>query len=263
MSARTAAPQAAVLTRDLGIAHAGGSRPNDGRAVDGVTITLPRAGALVVMGPTGSGKSSLLAVLAGDEEGDVAVVGGEGWVHGLSLRKGGRTRRQLTYHVGYHAQAAGAALNPRLTVGEIIAEPVTSRDRRLNSRALALRSAALLDEVRLPLGAATKFPYELSAGMRQRVAFARALVLQPAVLVADEPFANLDPEVRPAVLDAIERRREAYGMSAVIGTNDRDVAAALRADVLVLQHGHPVAQGPHDSIRWSLSAEAETRFVVS
>lgn len=263
MSRRADATNTAVSTRDLGVAHAGGSRPGEGRAVDGVTIDVPVGGALVVMGPTGSGKSSLLAVLAGDDSGDVSVVGGEGWVHGMSLRKRGRTRRLLNYHVGHHRQAAGADLPPRLTVGEIIAEPITSRDRKVNPRALALRSAALLDELRLPLGLAAKYPYELSAGMRQRVAFARALVLQPKVLVADEPLANLDPEVRPAVLDAIRRRRDAYGMTTVIATNEPDVAAALDAEVLVLQHGHPVAQGRHDAIRWSLSADADTRLAVS
>lgn len=215
----------------------------------------------MVMGATGSGKSSLLRTLAGRD--GPQIVGGFGSVCGLPLHKGGRTHRRVLYHVGYHAQGAGAELPPRLTVEEIIGEPVTSRDRRVNQRALALLVASLLDELRLPLGASTRYPYELSAGMRQRVAFAQALVLEPRVLVADEPFANLDPEVRPAVVDAIRRRRDEWGMTTVLGTNEPQVAAVFEAEVLVLQHGHPVAQGPFDRVRWSPAADAETRLVVT
>ena len=98
----------------------------------------------------------------------------------------------------------------------------------MNPRALSIRVAALLDELMLPLGAAAKYPYELSAGMRQRVAFARALVLQPRVFIADEPFANMDLEVRLAARDAILRRRGEYGMSTLIVTNEADAVARTR-----------------------------------
>lgn len=246
---------AAVVTSDLGIAHARALRTGAGRAVDGVSIEVTPGHALVVRGATGSGKSSLLAVLAGDvEEGGLEIVGGDAWVDGLSLRKGGRTRRAVQYHVGYLAQRAGAELDPRMTAAELIGDPITSRDRKASPRAVALRTAALLDEMRLPLGAATKYPYELSAGMRQRVAFARALVLQPKVLVADDPLANLDVDVRDAVIGAIRVRQEAHGMTAVLGSNDAEIAQELGADVLVLRHGHAVAMGPVDGIRWSPGA---------
>ena len=143
------------------------------------------------------------------------------------MRHPGRAHRTLTYLTGYLSQSAGARLPARMTVAEVIGEPITSRDRRVNQRALAVRVATLLDELMLPLGAAAKYPYELSAGMRQRVAFARALVLQPRVLIADEPFSNMDVEVRRAARDAIMRRRDDYGMSAVIVTNDPDVVRDL------------------------------------
>jgi peptide/nickel transport system ATP-binding protein len=237
----------AIQTRDLSIARSG----DEARVVEGISIDVPRGGALAVMGPTGSGKSTLAAFLAGADE-RLHVAGGSASVEGLDVRKGGRTRRMRTYLTGSLAQGAGAALPSRLTVSEVISAPITSRDRRVNGRALAVRVASLLDELQLPLGAAAKYPYELSAGMRQRVALAQALVLDPRVFVGDEPYANLDPEVRHAARDALLRRRLDYGMSMLVVTNDPDAIAGLAADVLVLKSGHPVAYGKGtDDLLWT------------
>ncbi|MFG6502216.1 ATP-binding cassette domain-containing protein [Microbacterium sp. P05] len=247
----------AVQATDLSLARSGQ------RIVDGVSFTLAHGATLTVMGPTGSGKSSLAAVLAGRPDGDLAVVGGEAIVQGISARRPGRAVRTLTYLAGYLPQGAGATLPSRLTVAEVIGEPITSRDRRVNGRALAVRVATLLDELQLPLGAAQKYPYELSAGMRQRVAMARALVLDPRLLVADDVYANLDIEVRGAVREAILRRRASYGMSAFIVTNDPDAARELDADVLVLRSGHVVAYGASaDAMLWTPDEASEQRSVV-
>jgi len=116
----------------------------------------------------------------------------------------------------------------------------------------------------LPLGAAAKYPYELSAGMRQRVVFARALVLEPRVLFADDPFANMDLEVRRAAREAILRRRADYGMSAVVVTNEPDVVRDLSADVLVLRGGHAIAYGHGtDDLLWTPSGDADHRLIAS
>jgi peptide/nickel transport system ATP-binding protein len=236
----------AVRADDLSVARGGV------RVVEGVTFALPRRSALAVMGPTGAGKSTLVSFLAGRTEDGLSAVGGSATVEGIDARHPGRARRKLTYFVGYLPQRAGADLPSRLTVSEVIAEPITSRDRRVNARALAVRVATLLDEMQLPLGAAAKYPYELSAGMRQRVALARALVLDPRLLVADDPYANLDIEVRTAARDAILRRRDGYGMSSLLVTNDPETARELDAEVLVLRGGHPVAFGHSaDALLWT------------
>jgi peptide/nickel transport system ATP-binding protein len=253
----------AIRCDDLSIARtARGAAPV--RVVDGVSLVLDHAHTLAVMGPTGAGKSSLLSVLAGADESGLGVVGGSAHVHGIPVRRPGRAHRTLTYVTGYLPQAAGARLPARMTVADVVGEPVTSRDRRVNQRALSVRVAGLLDELMLPLGAAAKYPYELSAGMRQRVAFARALVLQPRILLADEPFSNMDVEVRRAAREAIVRRRDEYGLSALIVTNEPDVARDLTADVLIMRAGHAVASGHStDDLLWTPSGEADRRLVAS
>lgn len=262
MSPRRRVTEAAIECSDLSISHS--ARGETDKIIDGITFTVARGSVLALMGPTGAGKSSLLSVLAGRAHSGIAVTGGDAIVDGVSVRRPGRAIRELTYYAGYLPQSAGANLPARLTVSELIADPITSRERRVNQRALAIRVAGLLDELMLPLGAAGKFPYELSAGMRQRVALARALVVDPRVLVADEPFANLDVEVRRAAREAITRRRDGTGMAAIISTHDPDAVRELDANVLVLRAGHVVAfgHGTNDLI-WTPSAEADRRFVVS
>jgi peptide/nickel transport system ATP-binding protein len=247
----------AIRVNDLSLARGGV------RVIDGVSFTLAHGAALTVMGPTGSGKSSLAEVLAGRPGTGLTVAGGEAVVEGISAKRPGRRSRALTYVTGYLPQGAGADLPSRLTVSEAIGEPITSRDRRVNPRALAVRVATLLDEMQLPLGAAPKYPYELSAGMRQRVAMARSLVLDPRLLVADDLYAHLDIEVRSAVRDAIIRRRSSYGMSALIVTNDPDAARELDSDVLVLRAGHTVAYGSGaDALVWTPDEASDNRAVI-
>ncbi|MDJ1115329.1 ATP-binding cassette domain-containing protein [Microbacterium dauci] len=244
---RTTDPEAAVLCDDLSVARGSAGM----RVVDGVSFRLAPGEAIAVMGATGSGKSSLAAALAGTEPRDVRMVGGVAEVAGIPLRARGRARRIRTYRTGHLAQGANSALQSQLTVADIVAEPITTRDRKVNQRALDLRIADLLDELHLPIGAAARYPYELSSGMRQRVAIARSLVLDPAVLIADEPYANLDVDVRPAVRDALVRRRD-DGMAIVAVTNERELVTDLGAAVLVLRAGHTIGIGPSiDDMQWT------------
>jgi len=249
-------PTNAIDCSDLVIDRVGHGAPT--RAVDGVTFSLAPGGLICVAGPTGSGKSTLVAALAGSTDPSVRVVGGSAHVCGIDVRRPGRKHRLLTYRTGFVPQGAGADLPPRLTVNEIIAEPILVREKRVNTRALSIRTATLLDELHLPLGVAAKFPYELSAGMRQRVAIARSFVLEPRVLVADEILANLDVEVRPVVFDAITRRRRDEGMGALLVTNDADFIRELNAETLMLRGGHVVARGVGKELLWAPNAEAES-----
>ena len=229
------------------------------RAIDGVSFQLAPGDLICVAGPTGSGKSTLVAALAGSTDPSVRVVGGRAEVCGVDVRKPGRKHRVLTYRTGFVPQGAGADLPPQLTVNEVIAEPILIREKRVNTKALSIRVATLLDELHLPLGTAAKFPYELSAGMRQRVAIARSFVLEPRVLIADEILANLDLEVRPVVFDAITRRRKEQGMGALLVTNDADFIRELNAETLMLRGGHVVARGVGKDLLWVPNAEADSQ----
>lgn len=242
---------------DLVIDRIGHGAPT--RAIDGVTFTLAPGELICVAGPTGSGKSTLVAALAGSTDSSIRIVGGAAQVCGVDARRPGRKHRLLTYRAGYVPQGAGADLPPRLTVNEIVAEPIVARERRVNSKALSIRVATLLDEMHLPLGTAVKFPYELSAGMRQRVAIARAFILEPRVLIADEMLANLDLEVRPVVFDALTRRRREQGMGTLLVTNDADFIRELNAETLMLRGGHVVARGVGKDLLWAPNAEADSQ----
>lgn len=246
----------AIDTSDLVIDRIGHGAPT--RAVDGVTFALLPGELICVAGPTGSGKSTLVAALAGSTDPSVRIVGGRAEVCGVNVRKPGRRHRELTYLTGYIPQGAGADLPPTLTVSEVIAEPILIREKRVNAKALSIRVATLLDELHLPLGAAAKFPYELSAGMRQRVAIARAFVLEPRVLIADEPLANLDLEVRPVVFDAITRRRKENDMGALLVTNDAAFIRELNAETLMLRSGHVIARGVGKDLLWVPNAESDS-----
>ncbi|MBZ4486264.1 ATP-binding cassette domain-containing protein [Microbacterium sp. cx-55] len=252
-----------IVCSDLSITHTG-ARGDVQRVVDGVTFTVARGTALVLLGATGSGKSTLAAVLAGAAGAGVEIVGGDAVVEGISVRRPGRKRRLLSVLTGHLGQSDGATLPARLTVGEIVAEPVTSRQRKVNGRALSFRVATLLDELGLPLGAVGKYPYELSAGMRQRVALARTLMLEPRLVVADEPLANLDVEAREIVRAALARRQREHGLSLLMVANEPETVARFDADVLALQAGHVVGIG--HGVRgmvWTPSSEADRRLVSS
>lgn len=233
-----------VRCRDLSIARGGR------RVVDGVSLTLGAGETIVVGGATGSGKSSLVRVVASADSA-LRIDGGEGEVVGISLRARGRRERVRAFSTGFVAQDAAAQLAARLTVSEVIAEPVTSRDRSANHRALAHRVAVLLDELELPLGVAAKYPYELSTGMRQRVAVARAFMVEPPLFVGDEIFAGLDLDARRAVRDALVRRGN-DGMGVLLVAGDLDVARDLHASVLILRQGHVIGLGVDaDSLVWT------------
>ncbi|SBN63165.1 ABC-type dipeptide/oligopeptide/nickel transport system, ATPase component [Curtobacterium sp. 9128] len=248
----------AVVADDVSIEYrVPGARPI--RAVDGVSLTVRSGEILALLGESGSGKSTFAAAVAGQfgarGEGEGAqrrhIVGGELTVLGQKtrgLRASSRRLARLTGRIGYLSQDAADRLSPDLTVGEAIAEPIYARDRRFDRKEAGLIVARLVDAVHLPLGVMRLNTWELSSGQRQRVALAQALVLEPQLLVADEPARGVDVLVRQSVLEALANLQQGRQFSAVVVSSDLREARALADRVAVMNEGRLVGLGTFDEV---------------
>ncbi|MBI5161959.1 MAG: ABC transporter ATP-binding protein [Micrococcales bacterium] len=241
----------AVVADDLSLAYS--RRPATRPAVDGVSLTIPRGGILALLGEAGAGKSTFARALSGQigrgVRGAPVITGGSLTVLGHEVRgMSRRTRDELTLRVGYLPQDAGSELVPWFTVGENIAEPIYSRDRRFDRLEAGELVAALVDEVRLPLSVMEKFPHELSRGQRQRVALAKSLILEPQLLVADDPTMGVDVLVRGPILDVVADVQRERGFSVLVIGHDLRELRAITDRVAVLQDGALVGLGQVDSV---------------
>lgn len=244
-------PDLAVRADDLSIAY--DLRPGGENAVDGVSFDIPTGHTLGLVGEAGSGKSTLARVVAGygrsGERHAPQIVGGELEVLGHSLR--GMSRRghdALTLRVGYLPQDGGSTLDPQFSVGENVAEPIYERDRRFDRIEAGGLVAHLIDAVRLPLSVMTKFPHELSRGQRQRVALAKALILEPQLLVADDPTMGVDVLVRGRILSVIADLQRELGFSALVIGHDLRELRTMTDQIAVLHRGMLVGYGDVDRV---------------
>ncbi|MBO9577559.1 MAG: ABC transporter ATP-binding protein [Microbacteriaceae bacterium] len=245
---------AAVRATDLSLRYHSSSQVTRSIAVDGVDFEIGSGEILAVVGETGSGKSTLAravalqADIAGDRRsprisgGGLEVLGEE--VRGITRRR----RDRLQVRVGFLRQEAGQHLSPRLTVEENIIEPIYLVDRRFDREAAGAHAATLLDAVHLPLSMLDEMPHELSKGQRQRVAIARSLVLEPALLVADDPTAGIDVTVRSHILDVIAQLQERRSFAALVVTADLAEVRRITDRVAVMQQGRIVGIGPMDDV---------------
>jgi ABC-type glutathione transport system ATPase component len=242
--------QPVVVADDLSIHYRSKDVRSRHLAVAGASFEVAEGEIVGLIGESGSGKSTLAAMIAlqnaaaSDSEA-AEICGGSLRVFGRELRGiGKRAADRHRLRVGYLAQDGAERLDARLTVAENIAEPIYSRDRRFSSREAGLAVATLVDAMRLPLGLMTRYPYELSSGQRQRVALARSLILEPALLVADEPTRGVDVTVRSGVLDALRDLSEERAFSAIVVSSDLGVIEHVAERMIVLNRGTVVGLGP-------------------
>jgi phospholipid/cholesterol/gamma-HCH transport system ATP-binding protein len=214
------------------------------RVLDGVTCDVPRGQVTVIMGPSGTGKSVLLSHFVGlllPDAGDVIV-------NGLSVpRLNEKKLLTLRRQVGMLFQ--DGALFSSMSLYDNVAFPLRQHTRK-PEREIRQIVMARLDEVGLA-GAEKRMPNELSGGMRKRAGFARALVLEPKILLCDEPDSGLDP-VRTALLcQLIKDVQQRHNCSAVIISHDIKAVFEIADYVILLHRGHVVEQGTKEQLRRS------------
>ncbi|GAB3205466.1 ABC transporter ATP-binding protein [Marinactinospora endophytica] len=235
---------AVLAARDLRVEFRGRGERAVARAVDGVDLDV-RAGEIVALvGESGCGKTTLARTLLGLERPTAGQVTFEGRPLGHRARelKAYRRRVQLVL------QDPNGSLNPRHTVYDAVAEGLrihhgTTADER-ERVAAALSRAGLRPPERFFL----RYPHEMSGGQRQRVVIAGALVLDPEVIVADEPVASLDASVRGEILDLLLRLRDDLGLSALVVTHDLGLAWNIADRVAVMYLGRIVEVGSVEEV---------------
>ncbi len=214
------------------------------RAVDDVSLTIGRGEVVGLVGESGSGKTTIGRAALGL----LPVAGGRLEIAGISM-KGAKQKdlRPLREKVGIVFQDPGSSLNPRLPVGESIGEPLYLH-RGLKGKALSTEVESLLDKVQLQRGFRNRYPHELSGGQRQRVGIARALALEPDLLVADEPTSALDVSVQAKVLDLFQELQREQGFACLFISHDLGVVEILASRIAVMYMGKIVEIGDRDQI---------------
>lgn len=265
----TSAPLLEVkhLGRRFALPRAGLFQPAGAlQALSDVSFTLQPGKSLGIVGESGSGKSTLARlVMALDTptEGQVLFKGVD--VH----QTRGQALRQLRSGFQMVFQDPYGSLDPRQKVLAIVTEPIRTlqhasggrsewyeradsqaglRDRADSQAELRDRAAEALNEVGLRTADLGKYPHEFSGGQRQRIAIARALITRPALIVADEPVSALDVSVQAQVLNLMMDLQDRYGLSYLFVSHDLAVVNLMCDDVLVLQSGRVVEQGPAEQI---------------
>jgi microcin C transport system ATP-binding protein len=220
-------------------------------AVEGVDVEVAEGTTLGVVGESGSGKSTLALAALGllPHEGDLTIAGSD-WV---SARKTQR-ERALRQQVQVVFQDPFSSLSPRMTVEQIVGEGLTVHEPTLGAGQRRERVIAVLADVGLvqdPGQAGDwlqRYPHEFSGGQRQRLAIARALIVQPRLLVLDEPTSALDVTVQQQVLALLQRLQRERSLSYLLITHDIAVIRAMAHQVLVLKDGQVLERGDVDEV---------------
>ncbi|MET8946736.1 ABC transporter ATP-binding protein [Streptomyces sp. NPDC004542] len=234
----TTAPRPLLSARGLHVTFPGRHGTGPARAVDGVELDIGAGEIVALVGESGCGKSTLARSLLGlvpPARGSVSFRG-EPLAYSSRALKAYRRRVQLVL------QDPSGSLNPRHTVYDAVAEGLRIHGRAGDERAVVARALSRCG-LRPPERFFLRYPHELSGGQRQRVVIAGALVLEPELLVADEPVASLDASVRGEVLALLLRLRAELGLSALVVTHDLGLAWNIADRVAVMYLGRIVETG--------------------
>ncbi|MER5428007.1 ABC transporter ATP-binding protein [Streptomyces sp. NPDC002588] len=228
-----------VELRDVSVDFGRGRRTV--KALRDVSLTVRPGETVGLVGESGSGKSTAARVALGlvrPGSGSAALFGSD------LARARGRARRALLSGVGVVLQDPVASLDARMSVAECVAEPLRVHRRGMSAAQRRARVAEVLELVRLSEELARRGPRELSGGQRQRVSLARALVLEPRLLVADEPTSALDVSVQRTVLEVIAELQRELGFACLFVSHDLAVVQEFAQRVVVMRAGAVEEEGP-------------------
>ncbi len=209
-------------------------------AVDGVSLEVQRGETLAVVGESGCGKTTLARMLLRLIEPDSGELRFEG--RDLLASRGAELRAERR-HMQMIFQDPFASLDPRMRVGEIVGEPLAIHHRELSKRQKQDRTAAMLERVGLAADALQRYPHEFSGGQRQRIGIARALILRPKLVVADEPVSALDVSVGAQVLLLLAELQSEFGLTYLFISHSLPVVAQVATRIAVMRAGKFVELG--------------------
>lgn len=208
--------------------------PHQLHAVGGVNFTLKPGETLGVVGESGCGKSTLARALIG-----LAPANGQAeWIDGEDLLNLS-PRKMMKYRSDIQMvfQDPLASLNPRMTVGQIIAEPLTTHHPGLKSAEVKDRVKAMMEKVGLLPNQINRYPHEFSGGQCQRIGIARALIVEPKLIICDEPVSALDVSIQAQVINLLIRLQKELGVALIFIAHDLSVVKHISDRVMVLYLG--------------------------
>jgi oligopeptide/dipeptide ABC transporter ATP-binding protein len=211
-------------------------------AVDNVSFAIGKGETVGLVGESGCGKSTLVRALTRlIDVSDGTITLGDRELARKTSRVFARDRERARIQMVF--QDAGESINPRFTGFEAIADPLR-RLRKLRGKALRERVETVARQCGLPVELLSRFPHQLSGGQRARVGIARAIAVEPDLLVLDEPTAALDVSVQVVILQLLQRLKQEFGMSYLFVSHDLSVVRLLCDRVLVMYLGKVVESGP-------------------
>ena len=229
-------------------------QPQTFRAVDGISFTVHRGESVGLVGESGCGKSTTSTMVMRLIDKSDGVINFDGQDIGAIPAKK-FARLPLRKRIQMVFQDPTDSLNPRFTAARAIADPILRLGNVRGGRAVRARCEELARQVGLPVELLDRFPHQLSGGQKARVGIARAIALNPDLVILDEPTAALDVSVQAVVLNLLQDLKEQLGMSYLFVSHDLNVVRLLCDRVIVMQAGRIVEEGPTERVLFAPEAQ--------